>query len=290
MRAAFYVNPRSRSGAALKSQAVTRLAELSIDVVDLSGAPPKRLPAVVGALGDRDCVIIGGGDGTINQLLGSLVKLELPVGLLPLGTANDLAATLGISTNINEACQTIAEGKTRHIDLGRVNGRYFVNEASMGLSNSIIRDLNPTAKKFLGVGAAVGNAMRALLRARRFRARVRWDDTTEDISALQITVGNGERFGGLIQAPEADINDHQLELYALEICRFRDMLHLIPALIRGRYTNVPGVRLERGREIEIHTKRAKAIYTDGEFSTTTPALFEMVPSALAIFAPPATRK
>ncbi len=269
---------------------MTRLAELNIEVVDVSHTPPGRFASVVREQGKIDYVIVGGGDGTINQLLGALVQLKLPVGLIPLGTANDLAATLGISSDLREACRTIAVGRIRHIDLGRVNDRYFVNEASMGLSNSIVRDLNPTTKKFFGVGAAIGNAARALTRARRFRARVRWDDTTEDLSALQITVGNGERFGGLIKSPEADISDHRFELYALEVCRFPDLVRLIPALVQARYAGVPGVRLERGRQIEIHTARPKAIYTDGELSTATPALFELVPSALAIFAAPNMRR
>ncbi len=285
-RALLYINARSRSGREHKPKALGVLADLGIDVVDASNVAINRLPAVLRDSRRKiDRAIIGGGDGTLNQVLEALIELELPVGVLPLGTANDLAATLGIPQNITEACNVIALGNQRRIDLGCVNGKHFLNEGSLGLSTHIARDLDPAAKKRWGILASAANAVRVVSRARPFRARLRCDDKTHDVRTVQITVGNGERFGGFFKNVDADIADRRLDLYSLEVKRFLDVLELLPALIRGRYTDCRGVRLERGREIEVHTIHPRAVYTDGERTAATPALFRLVPSALAVFAP-----
>jgi len=285
-RALLYVNPSSRSGHEHKPEALGALAALGIDVVDASNVAINRLPA---ALRDSrrkiDRVVIGGGDGTLNRVLETLIELELPVGILPLGTANDLAATLGIPQTITEACGIVALGNQRRIDLGWVNGKHFLNEGSLGLSTHIARDLDPVAKKRWGILAIAANAVRVVSRARAFRARLRCDDKTYEVRTVQITVGNGERFGGFFKNVDADIADRRLDLYSLEVKGFLDVVELVPALVRGCYTDCRGVRLERGREIEVHTTHPRAVYTDGERTTATPALFRLVPSALAVFAP-----
>jgi diacylglycerol kinase (ATP) len=290
--ALLYINARSRSGREHKPTALKELAGLGIDVIDASDVSIDRLPTVLRDSRRKiDLVIIGGGDGTLNRVLETLIELELPVGVLPLGTANDLAATLGIPQSIPEACGIIARGNQRRIDLGWVNGKHFFNEGSLGLSTHIARELDPTAKKRWGILAIAANFARVVSRARAFRARLRCDDETYNVSTMQITVGNGERFGGFFKNVDADIADRRLDLYSLEVKGFLDVLELVPALIRGRYTDCRGVRLERAREIEVSTTHPRAIYTDGERTATTPALFRLVPSALAIFAPaPATVK
>ena len=285
-RALLYVNARSRGGREHKPKALAALAALGIDVVDASNVPVNRLSTVLRDSRRKiDRVIIGGGDGTLNRVLEALIELELPVGVLPVGTANDLAATLGIPQNISEACGIIALGNQRRIDLGWVNGKHFFNEGSLGLSTHIARDLDPAAKKRWGILAIAANAARVISRARTFKARLRCDDKTYDVRTVQITVGNGEHFGGFIKNLDADITDRRLDLYSLEVQGFLDVLELLPALILGRYTDCRGVRLERGREIEVRTTRPRTIYTDGERTTVTPALFRLVPSALAVFAP-----
>lgn len=287
-RALLYVNTRSRRGRELKPQAVAILADLGIEVVDSSNVALQRLPAMLrDSRHTIDRVIVGGGDGTLNRVLETLIELELPVGVLPLGTANDLAATLGLPQNLEEACSVIAAGNTRRIDLGWVNGKHFVNEGSLGLTAHLARNLSPAAKKQWGIFAIAGNALRVLTKARPFRAQLRCDDNRYQVRTLQVTIGNGERFGGFIKNVDADIADRQLDLYSLEIEHFLDIVRLLPALVRGRFTECPGVRLERGREIEVRTRYPRAVYTDGERTAATPAVFRSIPSALAVFAPPA---
>jgi len=282
--ALLFINPHSRNGRDRKQSAIDYLAAEGIEVVDASDLAPSSLPEIIRTNGgDVDRVIVGGGDGTVNRLLEVLLEINLPVGILPLGTANDLAATLHIPASLEDACRVAASGTVRRIDLGWVNGKHFVNEGSLGLSNHIVRNLDPTLKKRFGILAIAANAARVVRRARRFRAQLRCDDKTYDVRTLQVTVGNGERFGGFIKTCDADISDHRLDLYSLEVSGIGEFVKLIPALVRGRYEDISGVRLEHGSEIEVQTSRPRPIYTDGELATATPALFRLVPSALAVF-------
>ncbi|MHC5722287.1 MAG: diacylglycerol kinase family protein, partial [Nostoc sp.] len=88
-----------------------------------------------------ELVIIGGGDGTLNAAVDALVDTQLPLGILPLGTANDLARTLEIPNSLSEACKIIAYRNLHRIDLGWVNGKHFFNVASLGLSVKITERL-----------------------------------------------------------------------------------------------------------------------------------------------------
>ena len=105
-------------------------------------------------------MIVAGGDGTLNAALQGLVEAGLPLGIIPLGTANNLARTLGIPSDPAGACEVIAAGHRRRIDLGWVNGRYFCTTASVGLSVQITEELSPEAKRRWGPAAYALAAVR----------------------------------------------------------------------------------------------------------------------------------
>ncbi|MBY0432027.1 MAG: lipid kinase, partial [Rhodospirillales bacterium] len=122
------INRKSRSGSADLSEAQLRLEARGIQLVRLPANCPEELN---GALtvhgGGADLVILAGGDGTLNAAAEGLLRCGRPLGILPMGTANDLARTLGIPTDLAGACDVIAQGRTRTIDLGWVNGKHYFN-------------------------------------------------------------------------------------------------------------------------------------------------------------------
>jgi diacylglycerol kinase family enzyme len=122
-RALLLVNRHARKGQQQLDAAVHQLKSLGLELCEEAIEDPDRLPDVIRDYRKRvDLVIIGGGDGTLNAAVEGLVETQLPLGILPLGTANDLARTLGIPATLPEACQIIATGKVHVIDLGWVNG------------------------------------------------------------------------------------------------------------------------------------------------------------------------
>lgn len=242
---------------------------------------------VIVAHRDRvDLVIVGGGDGSLNAAARGLVETQLPLGVLPLGTANDLARTLALPTDLNQACQVIAQGQTQAIDLGWVNGYYFFNVASLGLSVKITQGLTSGVKRRWGVFAYALVALRSLWRFRPFRAEIRVGDRVRQTKTVQIAVGNGRYYGGgLAVAHDAAIDDQRLDLYSLSINHWWQIIPLLPALYHGRYPTPLTEQCGPGETIEIRTRRHRHINTDGEIHTTTPAQFRVIPQALRIFVP-----
>jgi diacylglycerol kinase (ATP) len=235
--------------------------------------------------GPAPCVVIAGGDGTVNSSLAALLNCGYPFGILPLGTANDLARTLGLPLDPLDAAEVIARGRRRRIDVGRVNGCYFVNAAGIGFSSDLQRDLDVTTKK------AFGPLSYPLAVARRWR---RQQPFTVDVRGsldghhrvIQVTVANGRHYGGGMTAREdAAIDDGKLDLLLVEAQPlWKHLLH-VSSLKTGVYDFASPFLVGRATELRLTTRRRKSISTDGENTTETPASFEVLPRALEVFVP-----
>ncbi|MGH2340339.1 lipid kinase [Segnochrobactraceae bacterium EtOH-i3] len=234
----------------------------------------------------HDTIVIGGGDGTLNAAADALLDLKKPLGILPLGTANDLARTLGLPPDPAAAARVIAAGHTRQIDLGRVNDRWFFNAASVGLPVAIARAHDPELKRRLKVFAYVVATWRALKGMRRFGVRIEVDGQKVVTRAIQVTVGNGVHFGGgMTVRADASIDDGQLDVFALEARHFLDLVRLAPIIRFGLQQRDRQVLTFRGREVRIETRRPRSVNTDGEITTRTPAVFSVMEKAITVHVP-----
>ena len=137
-----------------------------------------------------DAVVIGGGDGTLTLAVDGLVDVKLPLGIIPLGTANDLARTLGLPTDPVAAADIIAGGHLKPIDLGWVNGTHFFNVASVGLSTGITRRLDRRRGQ-VGRPGLPDRGRRVIYHARPFTADIVTGSGMIRVHTFQITVGNG---------------------------------------------------------------------------------------------------
>jgi diacylglycerol kinase (ATP) len=286
-RALVFLNEKARSVAPNVQRALDALKSRNIDVV--RSRIPKR-SAIARVIQEKrdsiDLVIVGGGDGTLNGVLQGLVGTGLPLGLLPLGTANDLAKTLGIPSDLESACDIIAQGHLRRIDVGRVNDAYFFNEASVGLSVALCRALTGEAKARFGILALLYNAIVLLLKMRRFRALVRMDGGDEfAVRTVQLTLGNSCNFGGFLATDDAQIDDRLLDLYSVGFEQGWTYFDAFRALLERRYDEARSVYTLHGKRFEVRTHRPKHIEADGEIVTTTPAVFQVVPRAISVFVP-----
>lgn len=283
-RALIFVNRKARRGKKRLAQAVDILDELGFELVLVPSKRSSEFADLIRKHRDElDLVIIGGGDGTLNRVVDVLVETQLPLGILPLGTANDLARTLGLPQSIPDACRAIAQGKRRSIDLGWVNGKYFFNVASLGLSVKITRRLSQGMKQRWGILAYAISAVQALTQLHPFRAEIRVDGETVAVKTLQIAVGNGRYYGGgMAIAEDAAIDDQRLDLYSLEVKHLWQFIPLLWKMRRGQQASLPWVRGLHGQEIAIDTREPHAINTDGEITTATPATFRVIPQALTV--------
>ena len=286
-RALLMVNEKSRQGQEAAGAAVDVLERSGLRTQREACLSPDELSATIRRVaGSVDLVVLGGGDGTLNAAAPALIETGLPLGILPLGTANDLARTLNIPTDLADAAQIVIDGHVRRIDLGEVNGKPFFNVASLGLSVRMTRELTHEVKQRWGkLGYAVATA-RALWRTRPFSAEIHHGGAVHKIRTLQISVGNGRHYGGGLTVEEdAEIDDARLNLYSLEFDRLWKLALIYPAFRSGRHGMWKEVRTFSCQEVEIRTRRRKPVNTDGELTTETPARFRVLPKAVAVLAP-----
>lgn len=282
------VNPNSRSGSDADMQEGIALLEaagiLLINTTSNSAEQTRRL--IVEHCRTIDLVILGGGDGTISSAAPALYQHQLPFAILPLGTANDLARSLGMSGDLLEAFQLIVKNHRSRMNLGVVNGHYFFNAANIGLGVRVTHELTPEIKKQWGVFSYLAAVFAALKKNRKFRATIRVDGKTYKVSSIQLAVGNGRYYGGGNVIDEySTIDDGKLCLYSVPPLTLWELLTLAPLLRNGKQRLTDKIFTASGQRIEINTSRLREIHADGEPVSITPALFEVIPEALEVIRP-----
>lgn len=294
-RAALVVNTRSRSGERAFEHARDRLRGLGVRVeAEYDLHDPARLPETVREAADEyEMVILGGGDGTVSSSVDFLAGRETVLGLLPLGTANDFARTLGVPTDLDRACETIASGKLVDIDLGLAGDNYYVNLASVGLSAGVTRALTSRLKRVAGSAAYPLAAIKAFLKHEPFRARLTFPDgdhePIEHERLLQVAVGNGRFYGGgMVVSPSSGIDDSTLDVYAIRLGRHRDLLGVARYLKSGNFVRGESVSHYETSRVLVETEPHLPVNVDGELVAQTPQEFSVARNALHVMVPPAS--
>ncbi len=293
-RVAVVVNTASRTGARALPLVETALRRASEQVlVHPAHGGDELADALRSAMAhEPDLLVVGGGDGTIGCAAGLVAHTTTTLGVLPLGTANDFARTLEIPTALTDAVDTLLDGKVVDVDLGRVDGRAYLNVASLGLSVAVTRQLTPRLKRRLGRFAYPVATLAAYRGHRPFAARVELDDGSvlelEDL--MQVAVGNGRHYGGgLTVSPGASIDDHLLDVYAVEQGRLRDHISIARLLRTGHLVEHDRVHHLTTRRLRLFTDEPVEVNLDGEVAATTPATFEVDRNALHVVVPAHSR-
>ncbi len=277
MLAQLVINTQSGRGRTYAQATREALHDAGIAIVETAW-PSEVVP-------QAECIICAGGDGTLLEGIGSAITRNLPLGIIPLGTFNDLARTLRIPLDVGGAVQVIAARHERAIDAARVNDRYYVNEASIGISSRITRLQTPELKQRFGFLGVIATAFTALRYARPIRAEIHFDGRHERMRTIQLTVANSQHFGGFLRVADVAIDDGHLELYSVDIRHLYQAFAIAYAMLTGRRFDVPGLRALRSQRFDVVTRRRHHIAADGEPAGTTPASFEVFPKALRVFAP-----
>jgi YegS/Rv2252/BmrU family lipid kinase len=310
------LNPASAAGttgrrqAALIGEVEARLGPVDVELTRRIG-DGSRIAHAAARRGVRR-ILVGGGDGTLNEVVTGMMNAErderastarssggtaAPVlGLLPLGSGWDFARTLGLPRELSAALELIEQGQTRGVDLGRVEfrdaegakqSRYFANEASAGLSGVTVRLVGNLSKR---VGPRLGfilGAIGAILSHRPLDAAVEIDGLSVHEGALSMIVAaNGCYFGaGMKVAPEAEVDDGELEVVVVRGLSLPRLLFNLPRLALGLHAGHPSVSFHSARSVSVMPKEVGApIDLDGESVGTLPMYAEILPKALRVFA------
>ena len=286
-RALLLHNAKARQGEAALQPVRDRLESGGLAVtVEPFESLPEIARDVTRLHREANLVVVCGGDGSISSAAPAIIESGLPLGIIPAGTANDLARTLSIPLDFGAAADVIVDGHKRPIDVGTVNGHASFNVASIGLSSELAQKLDPAIKKRFGrLGYAVA-ALRILAGADRFRAKIIEKGRSIEVGTYQIAIGNGRLYGGgNIVEENAAIDDGTLDLYSLEMRNLWKLALMLRAFRSGTHGAWKEVRTARCVEFDIDTRRPMPINTDGEIVTATPAHFKVLPRAISVIAP-----
>lgn len=235
-------------------------------------------------------VLAAGGDGTANEVANGLARCgalgSVALGLVPLGTANDFAACLGVPLDVDRAVELLLAGRRRRVDAGQVNDRWFLNVAGVGFDAEVARWVNGRRKWVRGTSMYVAGIFRTLAHYRPAQMRVRLDGVPWDAKAFLVAVGNAPAYaGGVRMCPGARPDDGELEVVRIGDVRKVEVLWLLPRLYRGRHLHHPKVARAAAREVDVDAEVPLAVHADGEPAGTTPARFRVQAGALQVVAP-----
>ena len=239
---------------------------------------------------EADLIVIGGGDGTISKAVPQLLNLKRPFGVLPLGTANDFARTIGLPTDPLEAAVITLNGRQHWIDVGVVNELPYLNVASVGIASKVAKLQSNELKQRWRVFAYVIGLFRAVRDLQPFFIDLDIDGKpTWSGAVYQVSVGNG-RFhgGGLMVAEDAAIDDGQLNVYLVYPGRFWQLVASLMHLKFG-WTKPEVLKRHSAVTVNLRTHRPRSVDADGELATETPAAFGLRREALTVMVPRSLR-
>ncbi|QIK95479.1 diacylglycerol kinase [Sphingomonas sp. HDW15A] len=282
------VNAMSRRGDEAFEPAKTKLKAAGVDLIEAHAVrDPAHMDKVVkAAIEKAPMVIIGGGDGSLSSSVDHFVGKDTIFAILPLGTANSFAKTLGMKTDLDSAIAVIAKGKRRRIDLGKIDGDYFVNAAALGLSPLIADTVPHNLKKYLGMVGYLLWAIRVAFKFRPFKLRLTLDDgTMVKTWATEARIANGTHHGGveLVEDQALDSGDIVIQavtgksLWGLAWSWFTTLFKL-----RQRKLTTTEWR---GQRIGLEARPRQKISIDGEIAAKTPVMVEVADACIEIAAP-----
>lgn len=278
---------------------------------DLVFTSPDESPALIAQRAVEegyDMVVVGGGDGTVSEVATGLIHASIPLGIVPIGTYNNIARSLNLPTDVAEACQVLARGQVKHMDVGQANDEhYFFEAAGVGLDAALF----PLGEEIKGgrwgrmvqaAQLAVGYKPQWLQmqfdrsiaeareqptsRLRFLRRRVEPVQRKLQCSALLVVIANGPYYGtGFTVAPDAVIDDGLLTISIYRNFSKWELIRHFWSISRGQYHYSPKIETYRVAEVRLTSKAALPVHIDGHPLGTLPVALKVVKQALKVMVP-----
>lgn len=280
------VNRESRTGDELLGHAADHLSAHGLVLRRLHVIEDDLEQAVRAAVDERpDLVVIASGDGVISRAVGAFAHRDAVLGVLPTGTTNNFARTLGIPLDLDGALRVLAEGVVTNVDLGTVGDRHFANVVSLGIAVDIAEHVPPDLKRIAGRAAYALTGLPALFRSQAVDVTLETDEGVLRYSTHQLIVANGRFHSGVLISEEVEPDDHHLVVFHLgdrrRLALLRSLVLFVmrrPRVLReGNFIRVPSARLL--------TSPPQSLEVDGETDGGTPTRLGIDRDALRVVVP-----
>lgn len=288
--AALIINLRSRSGPRAAERAVRELERLGVRVrtsrLVINGRDLTDSIQDVIANGYRT-ILIGGGDGSISAAVDVLAnKPDLTMGLLPMGTGNEVARVLGIPLDLNGACEVIARGRVATVDLAEADGNYFVHTAMIGYPAQVNFAIPSWLKQWLGKLAYAYTFLRSIVGVSPFRVTMTVGETRWQGETILVIVGNG-RFHpqSAILQPRSEAEESGLLVYTPRSTSWISLARLAISFWVTRQLQPSLLLFSKADKVTIVADPPQGVDLDGELANPTPTTIRIARNALRILVP-----
>ncbi|BAV64483.1 diacylglycerol/lipid kinase family protein [Sphingobium cloacae] len=286
--AVLIVNAQSRKGEAHFAEAKALIEKAGIRLIAAHGVKnPDHMAETVRTAVESGApmVIVGGGDGSLSGTVDELVGKDCVFAVLPLGTANSFARTLGLPLDVERAIEAIAQGRRRRIDLGMIDGDYFVNAASMGLSPMIGDTVPHKLKRYLGRVGYLLWAMKCSVGFRAFRLVIDDGDKEHRLWSTEVRILNGPFHGGVELSDDADVDTGEIVVQAIVgRSHMRLAWDWYAKFFRLRDRNAHTQEF-RGKSFRLSAQPPQRLSIDGEVLAKTPFTAKVAGGAIEVAVP-----
>jgi len=286
----FIVNPIAGKG---KSKKIVPLIEetmkknnVNYQIVETSA--PGSAKEIAGEALNKgfNTVVAVGGDGTIYEVVNGIVGRPVNMGIIPGGTGNDLAKTLSIPRDAKGALDVIVKNKVSKIDVGKINGKHFINVAGLGFDCEVLRETQRFKKHLSGMAAYLAGLFKALLFYKGNHVEIVLDGKKISKDIFLIAVANGKYYGGgMMVAPLAMIQDGYFDICLIKNVSKLTVLKLLASFVKGKHLKYEPVESYRAKRIEIISPQGLPINADGEIIGASPIIMECIEGAVSVITP-----
>ena len=230
-------------------------------------------------------ILIAGGDGTLDSVVNEMKKrnIDLPIAILPAGTANDFANYIGMPQDVEEACNQILKSHIKKIDIGKINDKYFLNVASTGLFTDISQKMDINLKNTIGKLAYYLKGLEQLPNFRKLKIKVISDKASFDGDMYLMLVFNGQTAGNLKLAYKAKVDDGLLDVIIIKAGIMKNILNIFIKILRNEHLeNVEGIVYFKTDKLRIECSEDIGTDIDGERGPDFPLNIECEKGGISV--------